>query len=422
MDNILTLKSGLRILIVPMPYLRSMAMGIAVGAGTITEKDTEGGLSHFIEHMLFKGTQKRTAFDIADEAECNGIQLNAYTTKRMTVFYALSTSGNIDKSADMLSDMFFNSTFEKDCLKKEKSVVIEEISMYEDDADDVCHEALNKAHYGGSILERPILGTRESVNSFTKENIQAYMNRVYTPDNTVICIAGGITDQQGIDIVEKYFESKFTEYRKFEKTTLPEISPKCQSISIQKNKFEQANVGISFRSFPYGKKTEEMSALIEILSGGMSSRLFQKVREEKGLVYSIYGDNTTFQNNGMFHLHFATNPKCVKEAVLTIRETILDFVRDGITEKELSKCKELAKSELAIGTETSSAIMKIMTRNMILAGEKFDMDEKLKKIQAVTVDDVNAAIKYVFDFDTISTAYVGVKTDVDVLRLMKEGK
>lgn len=420
MDKILTLKSGLRILIVPMPYLRSVAMGVAVGAGTITESEDERGLSHFIEHMLFKGTASRSAFDIAEEAESQGIQLNAYTTKKMTVYYAVSVSENIGKSADMLSDMFFNSTFEKDCLKKEKGVVCEEIAMYEDDPDDVCHEVITAAHFGGSILEYPILGTKSSVNSFSKSDILRYMNRVYTPDNTIICIAGGITDEEGIAIAEKYFESRFSPSVK-RVEIVPDIKPNARYLHKFKP-LEQVNAAFSFRSYPYGVNREAMSCLIDVMCGGMSGRLFQKVREEKGYVYSIYGDNTTFVNNGMFHIHFATNPLYLDDAVLTTREVILDAVKNGITEKEINKHKALCKAEFVTGLESSAGMMKVMLTTAMLDGKKFDIEERLKRIEALTVDEVEKAIKEVFDFNQMSAAYVGPKSDADIFRLMKEGK
>lgn len=416
----MTLKSGLRILIVPMPYLRSVAMGVAVGAGTITESEDERGLSHFIEHMLFKGTASRSAFDIAEEAESQGIQLNAYTTKKMTVYYAVSVSENIGKSADMLSDMFFNSTFEKDCLEKEQGVVCEEIAMYEDDPDDVCHEVITAAHFGGSILEHPILGTRDSVNSFSKGDILRYMDRVYTPDNTIICIAGGITDEEGVAVAEKYFESKFSPSVK-NAELVPEIKPGARYLTKFKP-LEQVNVAFSFRSYPYGVNREAMSCLIDVMCGGMSGRLFQKVREEKGYVYSIYGDNTTFVNNGMFHIHFATNPRYLEDAVLTTREVILDAVKNGITEKEINKHKALCKAEFVTGLESSAGMMKVMLTTAMLDGKKFDVEEKLKRIEALTVEEVEKAIKEVFDFNQMSVAYVGPESDIDIFRLMKEGK
>ncbi len=417
----MTLKSGLRILIVPMPYLRSVAMGVAVGAGTITESEDERGLSHFIEHMLFKGTASRSAFDIAEEAESQGIQLNAYTTKKMTVYYAVSVSENIGKSADMLSDMFFNSTFEKDCLKKEKGVVCEEIAMYEDDPDDVCHEVITAAHFGGSVLEYPILGTRESVNSFSKRDILRYMDKVYTPDNTIVCITGGITDEEGVAVAEKYFECKFSSASVMTVASVPEVKPRARYLTKFKP-LEQVNVAFSFRSYPYGVNREAMSCLIDIMCGGMSGRLFQKVREEKGYVYSIYGDNTTFVNNGMFHIHFATNPRYLEDAVLTTREVILDAVKNGVTEKEINKHKALCKAEFVTGLESSSGMMKVMLTTAMLDGKKFDVDEKLKRIEAVTVKEVEDTIKEIFDFDKMSVAYVGPESDIDIFRLMKEGK
>ncbi len=424
MKNVIQqLASGLRILIVPIENRRSVATGIFVGAGTITEDEREKGLSHFIEHMLFKGTAKRTAFQLAEEAESQGIHLNAYTSKALTVYYALSISEHIDQCVDMLSDMLFNSQFDKDCIAKEKGVVIEEIGMCEDDPDDCAHEAISKAHWEGTPLETPILGTKNSVLSFDKEAITKYMDRLYTPDNIVICMVGDVTEEYATKLIDDYFENKFLEKNllKAQKETLPYYEPTKGCVKIVKD-LEQVNVAFGFKSYAWGEKREAITAMIDILCGGMSGRLFQKVREELGLVYSIYIDNTTFSNNGMLHIHFATSPSKLRDAVLATRATLLQFLEDGVTDKELSKIKEASKSEVVIALETTSAVMRIMGRTALSDNEAFDIDEKLKKISAVTQADVNAVSKEIFDFDYLSVGYVGPDTDVDIKKLMQEGE
>ncbi len=420
MNVIKQLESGLRILIVPIENRRSVAAGIFVGAGTITECESEKGLSHFIEHMLFKGTAKRTAFQLAEEAESQGIHLNAYTSKLLTVYYALGISEHINQCVDMLSDMLFNSLFSQDCIQREQGVVLEEIAMYEDDPDDVAHEAITKAHWEGTPLSSAILGTKESVLSFDKSAIKNYMDRLYTPDNILVCIAGDISVEEGEKLIEEYFECRF-EKRQAVINRLPEYQPACQLVKVVKD-LEQVNVAFGFKSYPWGIKKEAVAAMIDVLCGGMSGRLFQKVREELGLVYSIYIDNSAFPNNGLLHIHFATAPSKLREAVLATRETILEFLKEGVKEKELKKIKEASKSDVVIGMETTSAVMRVMGRCGLIDNESFDIDEKLKKISQVATEDINAVAKDIFDFDNMSAAYVGPETDIDIMQLIKEGK
>ncbi len=425
MKNVIKqLASGLRILIVPIENRRSVATGVFVGAGTITENANEKGLSHFIEHMLFKGTAKRSAFELAEEAESHGIHLNAYTSKQLTVYYALSISQHIDKGVDMLSDMLFNSQFSRDCIEREQGVVIEEIGMCEDDPDDCAHEAITRAHWSGTPLESPILGTKQSVLSFDKQAIKSYMARLYTPDNILVCMAGDVTVEQGEELINKYFEREFlANYSnvKAQKTLLPYYEPTRGCVAVTKE-LEQVNVAIGFRSYQWGVKREATSAMIDVLCGGMSGRLFQKVREELGLVYSIYIDNTTFEENGLLHIHFATSPSKLREAVVATRDTLRDFLNNGVSDKELSKIKEASKSEVVIALETTSAVLRIMGRTALVDNQPFDIDEKLAKISAITASDIDEVAKYIFNFDYLSVGYVGPKTDVDIQKLMQEGE
>ncbi len=424
MKNVIQqLASGLRVLIVPIENRRSVAAGVFVGAGTITEDATQKGLSHFIEHMLFKGTAKRSAFQLAEEAESHGIHLNAYTSKIMTVYYALGISEHIDKCVDMLSDMLFFSQFDADCISREQGVVLEEIGMCEDDPDDCAHEAIARAHWAGTPLESAILGTKQSVKSFDKGVITRYMDRLYTPDNIVVCIVGDVTVEYGLDLVNRYFEEQFLSRcnRHSVKDTLPYYQPSCGYEKVIKD-LEQVNVAFGFRSHPWGVKREAIAAMIDVLCGGMSGRLFQRVREELGLVYSIYIDNTTFSKNGMLHIHFATSPAKLKEAVLATRETLVNFLAEGVQAKELDKIKQSSKSEVVIALETTSAVLRVMGRTALIDNQPFDIDEKLANISAITAEDVNEVARYVFDFSNLSVGYVGPDTDIDIYQLMQEGE
>lgn len=417
-NKIVTTESGLRILVRPMNTTRSVSVGVFVGAGSMTETTEEGGISHFIEHMLFKGTEKRTAFEIAEEMECLGVQINAYTSRNMTVYYTSSLDEHAEACAELLSDLYFNSTFLKENLKKEQGVVLEEIGMCEDDPEDLAFELAGKAHFGNAPIARPILGTKKSVKSFDKAAIEDYMARHYTPENTVVVFSGHITEEFGKKLAEKYFGSKMKKTG-YVRSEPPKAKPQKGFLKKIKN-IEQANVVLTFPSAPF--RTEDADAISYlhlILGGGMSSRLFQRVREQEGLAYSVYTLPLEYLNDGFFTIYLGTNPASLERALVAVRETVAELKRDGITEKEFLKAREQLKSGLVLGGESASALMRASGKIAILCNEVFDLDEKLKRIEAVTKEDVMRVLHRYLDTEQVSAGYVGKKTGVNILGIIK---
>lgn len=421
MDGIFKCESGLRILVVPIKNTRALAMGVFVGTGSMMEAEGEEGISHFIEHMVFKGTERRSSFEIVDELESLGIQINAYTTKNTTVFYTVSIDEHIDKCADMLSDILFNATFSQKDIDSERGVVLEEIKMCEDDPEDLVGELLSLAHYGDAPLAKPILGNEKSLSSFDKSKILSYMERRYTADNTIIVIAGNVEKEEGVSLARKYFDRFGTRLKAVgsaEKRATPAGSFRQENKNIK-----QANISFGFKGCSFMSEEQTAQSFLNIIFGSaMSSRLFQAVREKLGLAYSVYSMPLDYADDGYFTVYLGTSVKKAKKAVEAVRDEILKLKKEGITEKELSSAREQLKAAYVLGAESASSVMRLYGKAAILKNAVYDVEEKIKAVNRVTVEDVKRAIDYCFDFETASAAYVGKKLGFDPLEVLREGK
>lgn len=417
MNKIHQYGSGMRLAFHRITSTRSVAIGIYVHCGSGHESAGQNGISHVIEHMLFKGTAKRSAYRIADETESAGVQINAFTSKDVTSYYTISTDEHVELCIDVLSDLFFHAALDEDQLEREKGVILEEIKMGEDDPEDVCYDQLSFAYYGDTGLGRPIIGTEENVKSFTSEGLRSFMQEHYTPENTVISVAGDVDYKTIKELIEKYFESEWDNRKGTEKSATYAITPK----SLRKTKpVEQANVAFAFPAYEYGnKKGVALSLLSNVLGGGMSSRLFHKVREELGLAYEIYSVPSDHAEIGYFSVFFAANPKSVARAVGAVKEVLEEIIQNGITEREFSKGKEQLKAGIVLGAERTVSVMRAMGRSVILKGLPFDVDQRLAEVDAVTMDDVNEVIKEVLKTDKAAASYVGKEIKDDPLQLLQ---
>lgn len=420
MDRIYKFSNGLRLALCPMEHTRSVAIGVFVAAGAVNEDKARSGISHFTEHMLFKGTEKRSAFDIANEMESVGAQINAFTARHMTCYYTISTDEHTEHCMEMLSDIFFNSTL-LDCeIDKERKVILEEISRDEDDPEDVCTEGLASVFYGDTPMGRPILGSRENVKGFKSQDIKAYMQEYYVPQNTVISIAGSFKIEEAVKLASKYFECNF---KNLITPVEPEVTP-TYSASFKKVKpTEQANIAFAFPSYTFSHAKREVVSLISnVFGGGMSSRLFQNVRERHGLAYDVYSLVSVDKYNGSFSIYVGTNPKTAGKASVAIKEEIDRLIEGGISDSEFNKGIQQLKTNLVLGSESSLSLMRANGRNMIMTGEMFDVDKRLDAIDSITQDDVNEAISKIFDYDKVAASYVGPESDADVYEIIKGGK
>lgn len=417
MNKLLVLKGGLRLALYKSEHTRSVSVGVYVGAGAINETNEQTGISHFIEHMMFKGTSSRTAFDIADEMESLGAQINAFTAREMTCYYTISTSEHLEQCMRVLSDMMFNSEFSDKEIEKEKNVVLEEISRSLDDPEDVCAEGLATAFYGDTSMGRPILGSPEHVKGFTRNDIVNYIGQRYVPSATVISIAGYFDEDRALELVNELFADKFVTVGSF----VPAEHVEPQGGSFVKFKdFEQASIGFAFPGYDCFNELADTATLVaNVFGGAMSSRLFQTVREQKGLVYDIYSTTGVYRANGSFGIYFGTNPSRVGSATSTVRDEIIKLINGGLTQKELNKGIEQLKSATVLGAESSSAIMRANGRNVLLKGELFDVDKRISNILAITEDKAAKVISEIFDFGSVASSYVGPETDFDIHRIIK---
>ncbi|WP_096154591.1 MULTISPECIES: M16 family metallopeptidase [Bacillus] len=380
-----TCKNGVRVVLEHIPTVRSVAIGVWIGTGSRNETSENNGVSHFLEHMFFKGTKSRTAREIAESFDAIGGQVNAFTSKEYTCYYAKVLDEHGTYALDVLADMFFHSIFDEEELKKEKKVVYEEIKMYEDAPDDIVHDVLARASYGDHALGYPILGTEATLSKFNRDTLTQYMNETYTPDNVVISIAGNIHDNF-IQEVEELFGSYDTGHskREYEKPSF------FHEHLTKKKSTEQAHLCIGYNGLPVGDKDiYSLIVLNNVLGGSMSSRLFQDVREEKGLAYSIYSYHSSFKDNGMLTIYGGTGSNQLNELFDTIQKTLDHFKDKGITEKELKNSKEQIKGSLMLGLESTNSRMSRNGKNELLLGKHRSLDEILENINEISEESVN---------------------------------
>lgn len=392
MINKYSCKNGVRIVLENIPTVRSVAIGVWIGTGSRNENPQTNGISHFLEHMFFKGTKTRSAKEIAESFDSIGGQVNAFTSKEYTCYYAKVLDTHAQFALDVLADMFFNSTFVEEELNKERNVVLEEIKMYDDTPDDIVHDLLSRAIYGDHPLGYPILGTEETLNTFTGETLKEYIHNRYTPENVVISIAGNISDKFILE-VEKYFGS----YEGGNSSTTENI-PVFQSNRLSRKKeTEQAHLCIGFEGLKIGH--EDVYSLIilnNILGGSMSSRLFQDVREQRGLAYSIFSYHSAYQDNGVVTVYGGTGAKQMDVLFETIQATLEKLKQDGITEKELNNSKEQLKGSLMLGLESTNSRMSRNGKNELLLKRHRSLDEIIEQIDQVTKQSVNGMATSVF--------------------------
>lgn len=396
-----TCQNGVRIVLENIPTVRSVAIGVWIGTGSRNENLQNNGVSHFLEHMFFKGTKTRSAREIAESFDSIGGQVNAFTSKEYTCYYAKVLDDHSQYALDVLADMFFHSTFDEEELKKEKNVVYEEIKMYEDTPDDIVHDVLSRATYGDHPLGYPILGTEETLATFNGNTLREYMNNHYTPDNVVISIAGNISEEF-IKEVEKLFGSYETgsKKHKFEKPSFMD-----QKLARQKDT-EQAHLCIGFNGLEVGHDNiYSLIVLNNILGGSMSSRLFQDVREQKGLAYSVFSYHSSYEDNGLLTIYGGTGSNQLNVLFETIQETLKTLKAEGITAKELANSKEQMKGSLMLSLESTNSRMSRNGKNELLLGRHRSLDSIIEMVNGVSEESVNTLANELFT-DSYSVALI----------------
>ncbi len=411
------LKNGLKLVYEKIPHVKSVSIGIWVGTGSRNEDSQNNGISHFIEHMLFKGTQKRTAKEIAESIDSLGGQLNAFTGKEATCFYARTLDSHLDTAVEVLTDMVFNSKFSEKDIKLEKRVVLEEIGMYEDSPEDLVHDLLSSTIWQDNALGYPILGTHESVKNINRNSIVEYMARNYVASNAVISVAGNFDTNHLINLVENYFGgwNSGSNQVSFEKAKF------LPNIKVKEKETEQVHLCLGLNALEHGDERLYASIVINnIFGGGMSSRLFQKIRENKGLVYSIYSYPTSYKEAGLFTIYAGMNPANLKEVLKLIINEINILCKKGLSDEEIAKSKEQLKGNYILGLESTSSRMNSIGKSELILGKIYTPEEILKKVDNVSKEMVDQVIEMVFNKKDISASVVGnINNDIDLASLVK---
>lgn len=404
MVHLKTLDNGIRLIVKQMPGVMSVTMGIIVNTGASVESDSEDGISHFIEHMMFKGTEKRSAFKISDEMDAIGAQMNAFTSKDITCYYAKSTTAHVSEAFEILSDLFLNSVFPEEEMSREKGVIIEEINMNDDTPDDLCLDLLSRAYYGERGYGRNILGSRKNVSGFTRDDIKSYMGKRYTPENIVISMAGNIQIEFAEELAEKYFAHVPTALTK---NSPVEIELNAKSL-FRKKDIEQIHFALAFPSVKrYDKLFDATQVLNTVLGGSMSSRLFQKVREELGLAYTVYSYISAYAEAGSLVVYAGVNAENYLKSVQAVLDCIESLKNDGISKDEFNRGKEQMLSSSVFSQESTSSQMLLYGKELVYTGKIYDFEERIRRIQQLTLDDVMQAIDSNFDKSMLAAAAVG---------------
>ncbi len=400
-----TLKNGIRIVINKLPGTFSSTIGILVGAGSANETPEENGISHFIEHVNFKGTKKRSSFDISNESDMLGAQINAFTSKEMTCYYIKSTCDHTEKAFEILSDIFVNSVYKKEELERERGVIIEEINMYEDTPDDVCVELLSSAYFGEGGLGASILGPKQNVSRFLKKDITAYKRKYYTTDNIVVSVCGGVDEAQFLELCEKYLGAL--------KPTQKEQKPAYNTINKQnhfaKHKdIEQVHLAVGFPGVDFlSPHADAYLVAYGVLGGGMSSRLFQTVREKLGLCYSVYAYASTYSDCGYSMVYAGVNKESLEPAFDAVLAEVNKLKAHGINDEEFQRSREQMKSSLVFAQESTVSQMLLYGKRLLITGEYFDFAKRFEEVSRLTKNDVNRVIAELMDVNSIATAVVG---------------
>lgn len=418
MFEICKLKNGVTLVLEKMPYVRSIAFGIYVKNGSRNENEENNGISHFIEHMLFKGTENRKAKDIADEMDAIGGQVNAYTSKEHTCYYTRTLDTHFDIAIDVLADIFFNSLFDDEEIQKERKVIIEEINMYEDTPDDLVYDNLQYNIWKNNPLRLPVLGTVDSISSFKHDTFKNYFKNNYRTDNTVIAVAGSFDTSEIIKTIEKYFGN----WNSQNDIVNNIIKPEYNISIIKKDKdIEQIHMCMAFPSIPLGSdESYTLSAMNAVLGGGMSSRLFQRIREQNGLAYSVYSYNSSYVDTGALNIYAALNPSQLNDVINLIFDELDNFKNNDIV--ELEKTKEQIKSNLLLSLESTASRMSNIGRPQVLLNRILTPDELITKIDNITHDKMKDLINKIFDFDKASISVVGRVENVNLEEIFNNAK
>lgn len=410
------MSNKMRIIYEHINYVRTVSIGIFINVGSRYESKENNGISHFIEHMVFKGTKNKTAKQIAYDIESIGGQINAFTAKEYTCFYARVLDSSIERAFDILSDIIKNPLLNESDIEKEKGVIVEEINTGKDDPEEILYDQLNRLIWKDSKLSFPITGSISSVNKINRKKIISFMEKYYTPSNTVMSIVGNFDEDKLLELSERYFGDWNNSKYVIEKN-IPFFN---HGIKIKNKNIDQVQFCLAFET--YGQLSTDIYKIIlisNILGGGMSSRLFQRVREELGLVYSINSFLSTYKDIGAFVIYAAMNPRNFSIVYQEIVNQIKLLLKNKITKEELEVAKKQVKGGIIFGLENTSSRMSNLGKTYLLLEKVFDINELINVIDGITLEDIFHQIEKLFD-KKYAIALVGPKKYLDTNILQTE--
>lgn len=401
--------NGFTVALFPMEGVRSAAVSFFIAAGNRFETEKLCGVSHFIEHMVFKGTKTRTTEMIAEQSDIMGGQLNAYTSKEYTCFYSRALTEHVGRTLHLISDMICDPLFKRSDIETEKGVILEEIGMYEDSPEELCADMLTALCYKGQPLGFNILGTRESVMNMTGRDLRGYMEKTYVPERMVVSVCGAYDRQEVLDILKYYFGGKHNTMYPISYDTV-----KCAGgFALCRKDVEQTQISVCYNGLPLSSPLKvPCSFFSTIVGGASSSRINRRIREELGLAYSVYSFSSSYLGTGMFGisggLAHENQERFIKEALY-----ILHTAADSITDSEIERTREQFKAGLVLSNESMSSVAASMGRQLLLEGKYTDLGGIISEIDAVTAESVKEAAALVTDRVTVAVSVVGDAKDED---------
>jgi predicted Zn-dependent peptidase len=383
--NKTVLNNNIRIVSKKMPHVHSVSMGVWVNVGARDESSSESGLSHFIEHMIFKGTEKRTAFQIAKEFDAIGGQTNAFTSAENTCYHAKVIDTHLETMVDILSDIFLNSVFDEKEVENERAVILQEIAMVEDSPDEYIHVLSGSNFWGDNSLGRSVLGTRENIAGFNAHALKGFFHKFYQPERIVISAAGNLEHNRLVDLIGPVFES-IRPGNGFPERVTPQGNSK---LNLHQRQLEQVHICLGTKGMSITDPRRYAYSLMNtILGGNMSSRLFQEIREKRGLAYSVYSFISSYVDTGIFGAYAGLNPKNARRATELILKEISSLKQTRVDPNELKDAKEHTKGSLMLASESNDNQMVRLAQNDTHFGRYIPLEEIANNIESVTQDDI----------------------------------
>jgi predicted Zn-dependent peptidase len=399
------LPNGLTVISEQMQHLRSVSIGVWVKTGSRDEDPRSNGISHFIEHMLFKGSANRSAEDIARQVDSIGGNMDAFTAKECICFNMKVVDEHLPVAIDILSDLVLNPLFKEEDIAREKGVILEEIKMDEDSPDYLVHEIFTQSFFKDHPLGKPILGTRDTVKKFERSSVLEFYKQCFTPENIVVSAAGNLEHKKFVDLVKRHFAQL-----KRTKTNRKSRRPETASRIMLRNKksLEQVQICMGVPSYPIAHEKRYASYILNsLLGGGMSSRLFQNIRERQGLAYAIYSDLSPYRDTGCLCVYAGTSRESAGKVVQSVVRELFRLKSETVSAEELRRSKDQLKGSLMLSLESSTSRMSNLARQEMYFDHFFTLDELIERIEAVSADDLRAMAEEFFKTESIAVTVLG---------------